>query len=124
MEFEKFDKIVTYLKKHDENVTEACNLKIDLIDFCDPLQVIVSELIKEIYGEEGYDWFSWFCYENDYGEKDWSKGGRPIHVKKDDGTWTTEEHMDRYGAHEENGDPICHTIKSTWEYLETNYTNK
>jgi hypothetical protein len=108
MEFEKFDKIVTSLKKHDENVTAAYQLNIDLIDFCDPLQVIVSELIKEIYGEEGYDWFSWFCYENDYGEKDWA----------------TEEHKDDYGAHDENGDPICHTIKSTWEYLETNYTNK
>jgi len=124
MEFEKFDKIVTALKKHDENVTAAYQLKIDLIDFCDPLQVIVSELMKGIYGEEGYDWFSWFCYENDYGEKDWAKGGRPVHVKKEDGTWTTEEHKDGYGAHDENGEPICHTVKATWEYLETNYTNK
>lgn len=124
MEFEKFDKIVTALKKHDDNVTAAYQLNIDLIDFCDPLQVIVSELIKEIYGVEGYEWFSWFCYENDYGEKDWSEGEIPIRVKKDEGTWTTKEHKDGYGAHDENGDPICHTIKSTWEYLETNYTNK
>ncbi len=124
MEFEKFDKIVTALKKHDENVDLAYKIKIDLIDFCDSLQVIVGELIKEIYGDEGYDWFSWFCYENDYGEKDWTKGGRPIHIKKADGTWTTEEHKDSYGAHDENGEPICHTVKATWEYLETNHTNK
>jgi hypothetical protein len=121
MEFERFEKIILSLKKHHEDISDANRIKIDLIDFCDPLHVIISELIKAIYGDEGYDWFSWFCYENDYGEKDWSLGNRPIHFQKTDGTWGEKYPADRYGAHGENGEPICDTIKSTWEYLETNY---
>jgi hypothetical protein len=49
--------------------------------------------MKEIYGEEGVDWFSWFCYENDYGQ-----GGLE--------------------AWDENKNPICYSFESLWEYLE------
>jgi hypothetical protein len=32
-----------------------------------------------------------------------------------------EKEKSKYGAHDENGNPICHSIKSTWEYLEKNH---
>jgi hypothetical protein len=27
----------------------------------------------------------------------------------------------QYGASDENGNPICYSIKSTWQFLEKNY---
>jgi hypothetical protein len=64
-----------------------------LIDFVDPYHGIIHSLIREIYGDEGLDWWSWFCYENDFGRG------------------TLE-------AWDENETPICYDLKSLWEYLE------
>lgn len=124
MEYSKFLEIVTRLKNHGEASNSAMKLKIDLLDFCDDLHHIISILIKEVYGEEGYDWFSWFCYESDYGEKDWSlsplyqlnKKGQFIKAKK-----ITEN---RTGARDKKGNPICYSIESTWDFLEKNYSNR
>jgi hypothetical protein len=123
MEYSRFSEIILRLKKHSEKVNKAYELKIDLIDFSDDLNRIIDSLIKEVYGEEGYDWFTWFCYESDFGEKDWSKypcfsmvNGKMVQIKEAGET--------RYGATDENGEPICHSIQSTWEYLEKNCNPK
>ena len=120
MEYSKFSQIVLRLKRHDEDMSKAHKLGIDLHDMVDGLHQIISLLIEEVYGKEGLDWFSWFCYESDYGQKDWSKHpsyemveGKMVKVK--------ESGEPRYGATDENGNPICHSIQSTWEYLEENY---
>lgn len=94
MTYERFLKVTKSLKKQDETVSTLYKKKVDLLDFVDPYHSVITELIKEVYGEEGYDWWSWFCYESDYG----SKG---------------------IGAWDENGNPICYDYKSTWEYLES-----
>lgn len=95
MTYERFLKITLGLKAQDEEVSKVFHMKIDLFDFVDPYQHIVSELIKEVYGDTGYDWWSWFCHENDYGEKG-------------------------HGAWDENKNPICYSFESLWEYLEKN----
>lgn len=123
MEYSTFSQIVLRLKAHDEKIQKLYKMGVDLIDFNDELQTIINLLIKEVYGEEGADWFSWFCYESDYGEKDWSKHDS---YKMVDGVMTkiNEAGEMRYGATDENGNPICHSIQSTWEYLEENYRSK
>lgn len=93
MTYERFLKITLVLKRQDEIINRLYKNKVDLIDFVDPYHEIVTELIKEVYGEEGYDWFSWFCYENDFG------------------SGTLE-------AWDENKNPICYSHESLWEYLE------
>ena len=93
MKYERFFKIITEIEKQDKLVSALYDLKVDLIDWTDPYGSIIGELLKEIYGEEGYDWFSWFCYERDFGSKE-------------------------VGAWDENKNPICYDIKSLWEYLE------
>ncbi len=30
----------------------------------------------------------------------------------------------KWGASDENGEPLCYSIQSTWEYLEANYIKK
>jgi hypothetical protein len=94
MTYENFLSLVLQLKKQDRVISKLYDQKVDLLDFVEPYQVIITDLIKEIYGEDGYDWFSWFCYENDYGEKG-------------------------MGAWDENKELICQDISSLWKYLES-----
>jgi len=96
MEYSDFLKVILGQKKASEKVHEAYKLGIDLIEFVEIYESIGDILIKEIYGEEGADWYSWFCYENEYGEKG-------------------------VQAWDENEQPIFYSIESTWEYLEANY---
>ena len=96
MTYENFLKVILRQQVLDRQIDEAYKLKIDLIEFVDGYNVIISTLIKEIYGEDGYGWYSWFCYENDYGQ----------------GTLI---------ANEADGTPICYSHESLWEYLEKNH---
>ena len=117
MEYVKFSEIISLLKSQSDKVNAAYNLKIYLIDFNAELNRVIDILIKEVYGDEGYEWFTWFCYENDFGEKDWS--GLPLYKKINDEIVKVEEvKKDRFGAHDEEGNPICYSVESTWEYLE------
>jgi hypothetical protein len=93
MTYERFLKVTLSIKKQDEVISDLYKQKVDLIDFVDPYHVIILELIQEIYGEEGYDWWSWFCYENDFGQKGLE-------------------------AFDENENPICYSFESLWEFLE------
>ena len=88
--------------------------KVDVIEFTDPYDEIISELIKEVYGEEGYNWWSWYCFESDFGKKDWS--GK--YITSDGKLVEKPKAKARFGAFDENGKPICYSHKSTWNYLE------
>ncbi len=88
------DKINIILTNNEKG--DAYKLKIDLMEFVNGYHVIISTLITEIYGEDGYEWYYWFCYENNYGQ----------------GILT---------ANEADGTPICYSHKSLWEYLEKNH---
>ena len=80
-----------------------------------------GQLIKEIYGEDGYEWFSWYCYDNEFGQKDWST--TPTCKMKENGTTEliNEAGEVRFGAHDAEGNPICYSHESLWEYLEKNH---
>ena len=93
MTYETFLKITLGLQKQDRVIGDLYKYNVDLIDFADPYHVIITALIKEIYGEEGVDWFSWFCYENDFGQHGLE-------------------------AWDENKNPICYSHESLWKYLE------
>jgi hypothetical protein len=34
---------------------------------------------------------------------------------------TKKSPEDKFAAHDSNGDPICYSVESTWEFLEENY---
>lgn len=96
MTYETFADIIKTLQETDKAIDELYARKVDLIEFMDPYHKIIHLLIKEVYGEGGADWFSWFCYENDFGKK-------------------------KYQAWDENENLICQTVKGTWKFLEENY---
>lgn len=93
MTYERFLKITLRLQKENLVLDKIYDSGIDLVNFVDPYHEVISELIKEVYGDEGYDWWSWYCYENDYGQGDLT-------------------------AHDKDGNPICYSLESLWEHLE------
>ena len=99
MTYERFLKITLGLQKQDRVLDNLHSNNVSLIDFVDPYHHVINELMKEVYGEAGYDWWSWFCYENDYGTKGLT-------------------------ANEKDGTPICYSHESLWEYLEKNHRGK
>jgi hypothetical protein len=62
MEYSRFLKITLSLQKESVVVDNLYKNGLDLINFVDPYHQIITELIKEVYGDEGYEWWSWFCY--------------------------------------------------------------
>jgi hypothetical protein len=96
MTYENFLRLTLGLQKQDRVINELYKYKIDILDFMDPYHGFIALLLTEIYGEEGYDWFSWFCYESDYGQKGLE-------------------------AWDENKNPICYSHESLWQFLEENH---
>ena len=121
MKYKDFSNIVLTFKKTSEKTIKASSIGIDIFDFNDDLYSAIQILIEEIYGKDGAEWFYWFCHESDFGKRDWSKGD--TYKKEEDGTIRKMEDKEKskYGAHDEKGNPICYSIKSTWEYLEKNH---
>ena len=95
MTYENFLKITLELQKQDRIIDNLHTINIDLLEFVDPYHMIISLLLKEVYGEKGLDWWSWFCYENDFGQG-------------------------KLEAWDENKNPICYSLESLWEFLEAN----
>ena len=93
MTYENFLKVILGLKEESERIDKLYKVGLDLVNFSDPYHVIIQTLLLEVYGEEGCDWISWFCYENDFGQKG-------------------------HQAWDENKNPICYSFESLWEYVE------
>ena len=113
MTYQNFLKLTLGLQKASRQLDDLNKLGVDLIDFTDPYSQIIHNLLSEIWTPEGVDWLTWFMWEADFGTKDFSK--TPSY-KKVDGKMVKVE-GDRWGAHDENGEPICYSHESTWEFL-------
>jgi hypothetical protein len=99
MKLEVFKKIIELLKKHQSKTIAAYKAEIDLVNFCDPLEQVISLLIGSYYGKEGKETFDWWCYEKDWGERT-------------DLTMT-----------DKNGNELCRTIEELHQWLEENKTD-
>ena len=124
MTYERFLKITLGVKDESEKLDTLYKLGVELYDIADPYHVIINELVKEVQGDEGFDWWSWFCWESDFGQKDWSTV--PTYKEKLDGTveMIHDKGEVRHGAQDAEGNPICYSLESTWEYLEKNHKLK
>lgn len=124
MEYNSFLTLIMTYKKVSEEISELYDIGVDLLEgkykILEKVGDILNEAMKISYGEKGLDWVSWFIFENDYGQKDWSTA--PLY--SEDGKLIKEAGEARYGAHDENGNPICYSYESLWEYLEANHKSK
>jgi len=117
MTLETFSAIVLMIKNQSEKISGLNSLGVDLVNFVDPYHDIINRCMKEFYEEDGLDWFNWFCCESDFGEKDFSK--YPTYKMVDGKAVKVQEVGDaRWGATDKEGNPICHSITSTWEYIQ------
>ena len=99
MKLEVFKEVIELLKKHQSKIDAAYKAEIDLINFCDPLEQVISLLIGSYYGKEGKETFDWWCYDKNWGEKI-------------DLTMTDKD-----------GNELCRTIEELHQYLEENKTD-
>lgn len=122
MQLETFKTIIKFLKEQQRRSDISYSVKIDVVEFTDPLYQIIDLLVKEIYGPEGYSWFTWFCYDSNFGGRDWSKS--PCFTRGKDGGIVPSKSRSKsqYGAFDLDGSPICFSEESTWEFLEKNYS--
>ena len=61
---EAFIDLIERMKATAETINQAYQLKIDLIEFSDQWEQIITILLKELFTEEGYDWICWWAYED------------------------------------------------------------
>jgi hypothetical protein len=99
MKLEVFKKIIELLKKHQSKTIAAYKAEIDLVNFCDPLEQVISLLIGSYYGKEGKETFDWWCYDKNWGERT-------------DLTMTDKD-----------GNELCRTIEELHQWLEENKTD-
>lgn len=123
MEYTYFVQILQNYKKFWEDISSLHDIGFDLMegkyDLALPLEAIFKASIKSHYGTAGWEWVSWFAFESEFGEKDFSK--TPNLVKQEDGKYKSVEKTSKFGAHDEDGNPICYSFESLWEYLEKNH---
>ncbi len=115
-------------KKISEDCSELYDIGVNIIDgkysITETAEKILERVFTNEYGEEGWEWVSWFMFESDYGQKDWSSA--PTYTRDENGNYQKihEKGEVRFGAHDEKGNPICYSYESLWEYLEANHRKK
>lgn len=124
MKYKEFEKIIKTHKYGMGMIHELYELGFDMMEGEFKLSSVIDDqfynTLNLFYNEEGVEWINWFIYESDYGKKDFTK--MPIFEKNTDGiTILSEKISDGYGAHDEDGKPICHSFKSLWKYINKNH---
>ena len=100
MNYEQFLLILDNYKTYCELISDAYDVGIDLLEGKFATNSYVEKMLElsitSHYGEMGWDWVSWFIYENDYGQRGLE-------------------------ARDEDGDLICQTHLDLYNYIETNH---
>ncbi len=126
MQYSHFLQILLSYKKFIEDISKLYDMGFNLMDgkyeLTKPIELMLQSSIESHYGTAGWEWVSWFIYESDFGEKDFSKF--PTLVKQEDGKYKSVEKTSKFGAQDENGNPICYSFESLWGYLEKEHKNK
>jgi hypothetical protein len=118
MTYAEFLGVLMPYKKLQDDLGELYSMGFDFLEgkyrLQDNISRMVDATLESHYTEEGVDWINWFMYENDWGQKDWSK--IPT-FDKETGTLIEKDPVDVYGAKDEKGNPICYSFESTWEFV-------
>jgi hypothetical protein len=100
MTYEQFVTILMNYKRYNEITSEAYDVGLDLLEgkysIVSQMEQILETCFLSHYTEEGWEWISWFTFENEYGQ-----GGLE--------------------ARDENGNLIFQSFLDAYEELEKNY---
>lgn len=126
MTYEEFLKILMSYKKINEDISELYDIGFDFLEgkyrMSDSVSIMFEAVLESHYTDEGIDWINWFIFENDWGTKDWSK--LPTFDAETGKIIIEDDPVKSYGARDENGDPICFSFESTYEYVKQYLKNK
>jgi hypothetical protein len=122
MEYKEFLEVLLRYKKASEEMNELYSMGFDFLEGKYKLQEqfsgIVDTVLNSHFTPKGVEWIHWFIYDADYGTKDFSK--LPTYKINSEGKFVIVAETDklRWGAHDENGNPICYSYESLWEYIQ------
>jgi len=122
MTYSEFLKVILTYKKLSEELFDLYKIGFDFYEgkykLVNHVESIVTAVFESYYTKEGVDWIEWFMYEADYGTKDFSK--YPLYSENKGGEFVKvkEEGEVRWGAEDENGNPICYSYESLYEYIQ------
>ena len=126
MKLEEFKTLIELYKKGSENISHLYDVGVDLLESKYEVSSIIHDLLFEslkcFYTEDGVEWVSWFIFENEYGNRMWRN--LPTYKKGVDGKLIKVEDNDptlKYGAHDENDNPICYSIETLHQYIQENH---
>ena len=96
MDYEKFKIIIEGLEKTSERSHSIYKLGVNLIDYDELYQNIITSLLNSVFDAEGKDWIDWYLYE---------RVG-----------FTNKVNL----ASDKDGNEICYDIPSLWEEVKNN----
>lgn len=129
MNYELFEKTLMSYKKFLSNIDAHCDFGIESVvrgphSLESHAEELISSSIISHYGEGGWEWVEWFIYESKWGEKDWSVV--KTYKAREEGGLEEVDKGDylKYGAFDEDGNPICYSFDSLYDYLEKEFKKK
>lgn len=122
---QELEDILKTYREASKNISELYSMGFDFMEgkykLLEPLEKLVWKLFRDQFTEEGVAWIDWFIFESEYGEKDWSKSG-PLYKTNEKGELEKLVKPSRiYGAHDQDGNPICYDYASLYLELITNH---
>lgn len=128
MKYEIFLEAITEYRKGLNMISDLYSMGFDFMEgkykISEILDSQFKSLIKSHYDSEGEDWISWFIFENDFGEKDWSQYKTFRRSNEQIFRSIAEAENEKFGARDAEGNPIFYSIESAWEYLEKHHRLK
>lgn len=119
--YQHFLGIIMGYKKFTDDMHDLYNIGIDLCDskykLCNHIEDMLQNSLQSHYTKEGVDWIEWFIYESEYGTRDWSSSPTYKRNANDEIELIHETGDVHWGATDENGDPICYSFESLYEYV-------
>jgi hypothetical protein len=121
MEYGQFLTVILGFKKFTDDISELYGLGFDFHEgkykLIPPIEKIIDTVFEMNYTKEGVDWINWFMYEAEFGEKVWS-GPTYRKDKNGDLVFIEDDGNPRWGAVDENNNPICYSFESLYQYIE------
>ena len=128
MEYKIFLEAITEYRKGLNMISDLYSMGFDFMEGKYKVSDIFNSqfncFLKSHYDEEGIDWVNWFIFENDFGEKDWSKYKTFKKSNEEIFRSIAGAEKEKFGARDADGNPIFYSIESTWEYLEKHHRLK
>lgn len=120
MEYKDFLGILMPFQKMQRDFDELYHMGFDFLEGKYRLEEntgrILGAALDSLFTEEGVDWINWFMFENEWGQKDWSRV--PKYDRETGQLITDRDPVEAYGAKDENGKPICYSLESLWEHVQ------